>query len=74
MTDDVLEPLTVRQEQVLEYIYDRVRDRLPPTRVEIARHCGFKSPNAAEEVVKALARKGRIEILPGISRGIKVEM
>ena len=47
---------------------------MPPTRAEIARQLGFKSANAAEEHLKALARKGVIEILPGTSRGIKLNI
>ena len=44
----------------------------PPTRAEIAQELGFKSPNAAEEHLKALARKGAIEMTPGASRGIRI--
>ena len=44
----------------------------PPTRAEIAAELGFKSPNAAEEHLKALARKGAIEIMPGASRGLRI--
>ncbi|MEC7083117.1 MAG: transcriptional repressor LexA, partial [Pseudomonadota bacterium] len=47
---------------------------MPPTRAEIARQLGFRSANAAEEHLKALARKGVIEILPGTSRGIKLNI
>ncbi|GAA4894700.1 transcriptional repressor LexA [Ferrimonas pelagia] len=45
---------------------------MPPTRAEIARQLGFRSANAAEEHLKALARKGYIEIVPGTSRGIRI--
>ena len=45
---------------------------MPPTRAEIAKRLGFKSANAAEEHLKALAKKGRIEIIPGTSRGIRL--
>ena len=45
---------------------------MPPTRAEISRELGFKSPNAAEEHLKALARKGAIEIIAGASRGIRI--
>ncbi|GAC27535.1 repressor LexA [Glaciecola pallidula DSM 14239 = ACAM 615] len=45
---------------------------MPPTRAEIARHLGFKSANAAEEHLKALAKKGVIDIIPGTSRGIRL--
>lgn len=45
---------------------------MPPTRAEIARELGFRSANAAEEHLKALARKGVLEIVPGASRGIRL--
>ncbi|MBK51458.1 MAG: LexA repressor [Gammaproteobacteria bacterium] len=65
--------LTERQEQILDYIRDYLADTgFPPTRAEIAQEMGFKSPNAAEEHLRALARKGAIEILPGTSRGIRL--
>lgn len=64
--------LTPRQEQVLQLIKQYILDTgYPPTRAEIAQILGFKSPNAAEEHIKALARKGAIEIIPGASRGIR---
>lgn len=70
-----MRPLTARQEEVLQLIKTTMVDTgMPPTRAEIARELGFKSANAAEEHLKALARKGVIEILPGTSRGIKVNM
>ncbi|WP_049630027.1 transcriptional repressor LexA [Cellvibrio sp. pealriver] len=65
--------LTPRQEQVLQLIRQYADDTgYPPTRAEIARILGFKSANAAEEHIKALARKGAIEIIPGASRGIRL--
>lgn len=65
--------LTTRQEQILGYIKDYLQETgFPPTRSEIAREMGFKSPNAAEEHLRALARKGAIEVLPGTSRGIRL--
>lgn len=65
--------LTQRQEQVLSLIKDHMHATgMPPTRAEIARQLGFRSANAAEEHLKALARKGAIEILPGTSRGIRL--
>lgn len=68
-----MEKLTLRQQQVLEVIKDHIEDTgYPPTRAEIAKTLGFKSPNAAEEHIKALARKGCIEIVQGASRGIKL--
>ncbi|ALT00092.1 transcriptional repressor LexA [Lacimicrobium alkaliphilum] len=67
--------LTPRQEEVLQLIKDTmVHTGMPPTRAEIARTLGFRSANAAEEHLKALARKGVIEILPGTSRGIRLNM
>jgi len=65
--------LTGRQEQILGYIKDYLQQTgFPPTRSEIAQEMGFKSPNAAEEHLRALARKGAIEMLPGTSRGIRL--
>lgn len=67
------EALTSRQREVLEFIREAVkRTGLPPTRSEIAEALGFRSPNAAEEHLRALARKGAIELRPGASRGIRV--
>ncbi|WP_320823418.1 transcriptional repressor LexA [Reinekea sp.] len=68
-----MEKLTARQQQVLDVIKDHIDDTgYPPTRAEIAKTLGFKSPNAAEEHIKALARKGYIEIVQGASRGIRL--
>ena len=68
-----MEKLTARQAQVLELIKSHIDDTgYPPTRADIARELGFRSPNAAEEHLKALARKGAIEIIPGASRGIRL--
>lgn len=65
--------LTNRQEQVLQLIKTYAEETgYPPTRAEIARILGFKSANAAEEHIKALARKGAIEVIPGASRGIRL--
>jgi repressor LexA len=70
-----MRPLTPRQQEVLELIKVTMIDTgMPPTRAEIARSLGFKSANAAEEHLKALAKKGVIEILPGTSRGIKLNV
>lgn len=70
-----MRPLTPRQEEVLQLIKEAIADTgMPPTRAEIARQLGFKSANAAEEHLKALARKGMIEMLPGTSRGIKLNV
>ena len=65
--------LTARQLQVLELIKDSLSmTGLPPTRAEIAERLGFRSANAAEDHLRALARKGAIELLPGASRGIRL--
>jgi len=65
--------LTLRQRQILDLIRRHLRDTgFPPTRAEIARALGFRSANAAEEHLRALDRRGVIEILPGISRGIRL--
>jgi repressor LexA len=65
--------LTARQEQVLQLIKSYAEETgYPPTRAEIARMLGYKSANAAEEHIKALARKGAIEVIPGASRGIRL--
>lgn len=65
--------LTPRQAEILAFIKLCLEDNgFPPTRAEIAQALGFKSPNAAEEHLKALARKGAIEMTPGASRGIRI--
>ncbi|MBF7074431.1 repressor LexA [Glaciecola sp. MH2013] len=68
-----MRPLTPRQQEVLDLIKNTMLDTgMPPTRAEIARSLGFKSANAAEEHLKALAKKGVIDIIPGTSRGIRL--
>jgi repressor LexA len=65
--------LTARQQQILELIQTAIaRTGAPPTRAEIATELGFKSANAAEEHLQALARKGVIELVSGTSRGIRL--
>jgi repressor LexA len=65
--------LTARQEQILNLIKEAIDNTgFPPTRAEIAQELGFRSANAAEEHLQALARKGAIEISPGTSRGIRL--
>ena len=65
--------LTTRQQQILELIQSAIaRTGAPPTRAEIAAELGFKSANAAEEHLQALARKGVIELVSGTSRGIRL--
>jgi repressor LexA len=66
--------LTPRQKQILEMIQEFMAETgMPPTRAEIARQLGFKSANAAEEHLRALQRKGVLELLPGASRGIQLK-
>ena len=68
-----MQNLTARQEEVLSLIKNHLEETgYPPTRADIAKQLGFKSANAAEEHLKALAKKGAIEIIPGTSRGIKL--
>lgn len=68
-----MQKLTARQQQVLAFIREYMATNgYPPTRVDIARELGFRSPNAAEDHLKALARKGAIEMTPGASRGIRL--
>lgn len=65
--------LTPRQQQILDLIQSAIeRTGAPPTRAEIAGTLGFRSANAAEEHLKALARKGVIELVSGTSRGIRL--
>ncbi len=65
--------LTARQQEVLTLIKQNIDETgYPPTRAEIAETLGFRSANAAEEHLRALARKGAIEIVPGASRGIRL--
>jgi repressor LexA len=65
--------LTARQQQILDLIRSAIeRTGAPPTRAEIAAELGFRSANAAEEHLQALARKGVIELISGTSRGIRL--
>jgi repressor LexA len=68
---DLHTDLTERQEEVLEYIYDCINGGMPPTRAEIAEHFDMWL-NQAGEIVQALANKGRITLLPGTARGIRI--
>jgi len=69
-----MEPLTRRQAQILRFIQDAIEENgYPPTLVEIARAFRFRSPNAAADHLKALARKGAIEVTEGLSRGIRLK-
>jgi repressor LexA len=70
MTQDIL---TRRQTEILELIRAYVAEEgCPPTRAEIAATLGFRSANAAEDHLRALERKGVIELVPGTSRGIRL--
>jgi repressor LexA len=69
----IKDTLTSRQSEVLELIRTCIASQgRPPTRAEIARRLGFRSANAAEDHLRALARKGVIELAPGSSRGIRL--
>ncbi|MBV8619852.1 MAG: transcriptional repressor LexA [Curvibacter sp.] len=73
-TPQITVKLTARQQQILELIQSAIaRTGAPPTRAEIASELGFKSANAAEEHLQALARKGVIELVSGTSRGIRLK-
>jgi repressor LexA len=65
--------LTSRQSEILSFIQGFIEDSgMPPTRAEISRALGFRSANAAEEHLRALQRKGVIDLVPGASRGIQL--
>lgn len=65
--------LTKRQKEILTLIHSHIQATgSPPTRAEIAKTMGFRSPNAAEDHLRALERKGVIELVPGTSRGIRL--
>ena len=69
----LISKLTPRQQEILDLITASVRELgYPPTRAEIAARLGFRSANAAEDHLQALARKGVIELTPGASRGIRI--
>ena len=69
-----MKSLTPRQSQILHMIQEFIADYgMPPTRAEIARELGFKSANAAEEHLRALQRKGVLDLVPGASRGIQLK-
>lgn len=66
--------LTPRQSQILEMIQEFIAETgMPPTRAEIANELGFKSANAAEEHLRALQKKGVLDLIPGTSRGIQLK-
>src|ERR671939_1601703 len=68
-----MEPLTERQAEILRLVRELTEvSGYPPTRAEIAEKMGFRSVNAAEQHLRALEKKGAIEISSGASRGIRV--
>jgi len=69
-----MQDLTPRQAEILSFIQEFMgQEGMPPTRAEIARKLGFRSANAAEEHLRALRRKGVIDLIPGASRGIQLK-
>lgn len=70
-----MKALTPAQAKVFEFIRDSIKEhQMPPTRAEICKALGFRSPNAAESHLRALEKKGAMELLPGASRGIRLVM
>jgi repressor LexA len=66
-------PLTARQQQILDWIRRHLETTgLPPTRAEIAAGLGFRTASSAEDHLRALARKGALELMPGASRGLRL--
>ncbi len=73
-TTDAPGALTLRQQQILDWIQAYLDTAgMPPTRAEIAKGLGFSTASSAEDHLRALARKGAIELLPGASRGLRVK-
>src|SRR6185503_20282273 len=69
-----MQDLTPRQRQILQLVQRAIHETgMPPTRAEIAKALKFRSVNAAEDHLRALERKGVIELLPGVSRGIRLK-
>jgi repressor LexA len=68
-----MQELTPRQREILDWIQRYMESTgMPPTRADLCRAMGFRSPNAAEQHLRTLERKGAIELLPGASRGIRL--
>ncbi len=68
-----MRPLTRRQAEILAYIRERIHEEgVPPTIMEIGTAMGISSPNGVRDHLKALARKGAIELVPGVARGIRL--
>ena len=71
--EELLQSLTPRQQEILDLIIESMRETgMPPTRADICDAFGFRSPTAADDHLKALDRKGVIELVPGQARGIRV--
>lgn len=67
-------PLTPRQQEILDWIHRHLETTgMPPTRAQIAAGLGFRTASSAEDHLRALARKGALEILPGTSRGLRLK-
>src|SRR5215470_7600488 len=67
-------PLTDRQQKVLDWIRRHLEATgMPPTRAEIAAGLGFSTASSAEDHLRALARKGALELTPGASRGLRLK-
>src|SRR3954454_2622155 len=74
MATSTTTPLTARQQQILDWIRRHLeRTGMPPTRAEIAAGLGFRTASSAEDHLRALARKGALELLPGASRGLRLK-
>lgn len=68
-----MQKLTKRQQQILDMIRSHIEETgMPPTRADICEYFDFRSPTAADDHLKALARKEAIELMPGTSRGIRL--
>jgi len=66
-------PLTARQQQILDWIRGHLEvTGMPPTRAEIAAGLGFRTASSAEDHLRALAKKGVLELLPGAARGMRL--
>jgi len=65
--------LTEKQQRVFGFVQSRIAAGFAPTRMEISREFGWASANAAEDHLRALERKGLLEVLPGTARGIRLK-
>jgi len=65
--------LTRRQAEILSFIKTHIQySGFPPTISEIQEQFSFKSPNAVQEHLKALVRKGQIRRTPNQWRGLEL--